>query len=220
MSNMDSIVMVNGVKMTLAAYRKQLRAMGKIQPKKRVKKQPTEIQLDSKDIVTLVNGVKLLKSFKAYRDNGYRQWGCKCRDVINMRGIKEPFLQLTCKYWEIRELVNKIEVIGCKCNEKAVFDYMETLGYRLDDMIQILLNLSKAISENQICYRYKNEKFVYENDKRLGLRELMSRVCRSVIDMQNIIITCGAYQKKGIDAFDYTDKCLNGMLSCWSGNER
>ena len=133
MSNMDSIVVVNGVSMTLAAYRKQLRASGKIQPKKRVKKQPTEIQLDSKDIVTLVNGVKLLKSFKAFRDNGYRQWGCKCRDVINMRGIKEPFLQLTCKYWEIRELVNKIEVIGCKNNEKAVFDYMENLVYKLQN---------------------------------------------------------------------------------------
>ena len=220
MSNMDSMVVVNGVKMTLAAYKKQLREQGKIKTKKRVKKELTDIQLDSKDIVKLVEGVRLLKSFKAYRDNGYRQWGCKCRDVINMRGIREPFLQLSCKYWEIRELVNKIEEVGCKCNEKAVFDYMETLGYRLDDMIQILLNLSKAISDNQICYRFKDEKFIYENDKRLGLRELMSRVCRSVIDMQNIIITCDAYQKKGIDAFDYTTKCLNGMLSCWSGNER
>ena len=159
MNNMDSMVVVNGVSMSLSAYKKQLRASGKIQPKKRVKKQPTDIQLSSKDIVTLVNGVRLLKSFKAYRDNGYRQWGCKCREILNMRGIKEPFLQLTCKYWEIRELVNKIEEIGCKCNEKAVFDYMEKLGYKLDDMITILLNLSKAISEHQICYRFKDEKF-------------------------------------------------------------
>lgn len=218
----ESMIVVNGVSYTQSEYKKYLKEKGKIKsaPKKKKKVVPTEIQLDGLEIGVLVKGVKLLKSFDAYYHNAYRQWGKEVKEVLfENKEIGGQFIKFVSKYKEIESLMSIIEKVSGK-SEKAVYQYIETMGYKVDDIIEILTNLSKAISKNDICQRFNNRKFIFENGRRLGLKELMSRVCRGLIDMQSIIIKCGAYGKKGIDPFEYTTKSLNGMLSCWSGNER
>ena len=58
----ESYVMVNGVTYTQKEYKKMLRDKGIIKPKKKVKKQTTDIQSETMDVKYLVDGVKLLKS--------------------------------------------------------------------------------------------------------------------------------------------------------------
>lgn len=216
----ESFVTINGKTYTQKEFNKMLREKGLIKPKKKVKKQVTDIQLQTIDIKGLFKGVRLLKSFDAYYHNGYRQWGRVAKDVIHGNDeIRKPFTKFVAKYDEVEEIMQQVEKVGMK-SEKAVYQYMETLGYRIDDIIQILTELSHAISKNDILGRYGEHKFVNEVGRRLGLRELMSRVCRGCIDMQKIIIQCGAYSTQGIDPFEYTTRSLNGMLSCWSKNER
>ena len=217
----ESMIVLNGVSYTQAEYKKYLKEKGKIKvtPKKK-KAKPTEIQLDGLEIKQLSKGVKLLKSFNAYYHNGYRQWGREVKEVLfDNKEIGGHFIKFVSKYNDINKLMIMIENVSGR-NEKAVYQYIEDLGYLFDDMISILTNLSTSISRNDICNRFKDRKFINENYKRLGLKELMSRVCRNLVDMQCIIIKCGAYGKKGIDPFEYSTKSLNGMLSCWSGNER
>lgn len=217
----ESVVIINGVKMTTSEYKKLLKAKGKIKaaPKKKAKKEASEIQLDTIDIKTMVKGVRLLKSLKAYHTNGYRQWGTIHKTIVGLNGIRQPFSKYNAKYWEIKSLMTEIEKIGGK-SEKAVYQYMEKLGYLIDDMIEIIKELSKGISSNNICQAFANEKAIYENDKRLGLKELMSRVSRTLVDMQCIVNKCTGYSVKGIDPFEYSTKAFNGMMSCWCKNER
>lgn len=220
MTSNESTIIVNGKVYTQSEYKKYLKEKGIIKPKKKVKKELTDIQNQTIDIKGLMREARLLKSFDAYYHNGYRQWGRIAKDVIHgNEDIRKPFVRFVAKYDEVEAIMNELEKIGMK-SEKAVYQYMETLGYRLDDIIEILKDLSHAISRNDILGRFGNHKFVNETGRRLGLRELMSRVCNAVCKMQMIIIQCGAYSTQGIDAFEYTTKSLNGMLSCWSGNER
>lgn len=220
MTSNESVIVVNGMTMAQKEYKRMLRAKGVIKPKKKVKKEVTDIQLQTLDIRGLMNGVRTLKSFDAYYHNGYRQWGRIAKDVIhNNSEISRPFVQYVAKFDEIEAIMNEVEKVGLR-SEKAVYQLMETLSYRLDDMVQILTDLSSAISRNNILYLYGEHKFVNETGRRLGLRELMSRVCHTIIDMQKIIDKCCDYSKQGINIFDYSTKSLNGMLSCWSGNER
>lgn len=216
----ESYVTINGVTMTTKEYRKMLNEKGLIKSKPKKKPKPTEIQLDGLEINVLIKGVKLLKSFDAYYHNAYQQWGKEVKEVLfDNKDIGRQFVKFVIKYNEIASLMNTIEKVSGK-NEKAVYQYIETMGYKLDDIITIITDLSKAISRNDICQRYKDRKFIFESGRRLGLKELMSRICRSLIDMQSIIIKCGAYGKKGINPFEYTTKAFNGMMSCWCGNER
>lgn len=216
----ESTILVNGKVYTQSEYRKYLKEKGLIKPKKKAKKSLTDIQNQTIDIKGLMSGARILKSFDAYYHNGYRQWGRIAKDVIHgNEDIRKPFVRFVAKYDEVEQIMNEVEKVGMK-SEKAVYQYMETLGYRLDDLIEILTDLSHAITRNDILGRYGGHKFVNEVGRRLGLKELMSRVCSGVIAMQKIIHQCGAYSTKGIDAFDYTTKTFNGLMSCWCGNER
>ena len=215
----ESYIVVNGISYTQKEYKKMLRDKGVIKPKKKAKKQTTDIQYDAMDIKALVNGVKLLKSLKAWHTNGYRQWGTIHKTIVGLNGIRQSFSKYNAKYWEIKSVMDEINKVGSK-SEKAVYQYMEKLSYLFDDMIDIIKELSSNISRNNICQTFANEKAIYENEKRLGLKELMSRVSRTLIDMQCVINKCSDYSLKGFDTIEYNTKSLNGMLSCWSKNER
>lgn len=216
----ESTIVVNGKTYTQLEYKNYLKEKGLIKPKKKVKKTLTDIQNQTIDIKGLIRETKLLKSFDAYYHNGYRQWGRLALDVIHGNDdIRKPFVRFVSKYNEVEAIMNEVENVGMK-SEKAVYQYMETLGYRLDDIIEILKDLSHAITRNDILGRYGEHKFVNEVGRRLGLRELMSRVCNAVCKMQMIIIQCGAYSTQGIDPFEYTTKTFNGMMSCWCKNKR
>lgn len=219
MTSNESIIVVNGVAYTQKEYKKMLREKGVIPKKKKAKKQISDIQLDAMDIKSLVEGVKLLKSLKAWHKNGYRQWGTIHNTIVGLNGIRQPFAKYNAKFWEIKSVMDEINKIGGR-SEKAVYQYMEKLSYLFDDMIDIIKELSKGISGNNICQDFAKEKAIYENSKRLGLKVLMSRVSHTLIDMQCIINKCSDYSLKGFDTIEYSTKSLNGMLSCWSGNER
>lgn len=215
----ESYIVVNGVTYTQKEYKKMLRDKGIIKPKKKAKKQTTEIQSNAMDVKYLVDGLKLLKSLKAWHTNGYRQWGTINKTIVGLNGIRQSFSKYNAKYWEIKHVMDDIVKVGGK-SEKAVYQYMEKLSYLLDDMIDIIKELSLNISRNNICQSFANEKAIYENEKRLGLKELMSRVSNTLINMQCVINKCSDYSLKGFDTIEYNTKSLNGMLSCWSKNER
>lgn len=219
MTSNESMMVVNGVYYTQNEYKKMLKDKGIIKPKKKTKKQVSDIQVETMDIDAMVKGVKLLKSLKAWHKNGYRQWGTIHKTIVSFDGIRQPFAKYNAKFWEIKSVMDEINKVGGR-SEKAVYQYMEKLSYLFDDMIDIIQELSKGISRNNICQRFANEKAIYEDYKRLGLKELMSRVSHSLIDMQNIINKCSGYSLKGFDTIEYSTKSLNGMISCWSGNNR
>ena len=55
----ESYIVVNGISYTQKEYKKMLREKGVIKPKKKAKKQTTDIQYDAMDIKALVDGVNV-----------------------------------------------------------------------------------------------------------------------------------------------------------------
>lgn len=215
----EQVIVVDGVKMTLADYRKSLKEKGMIKPKKRTKKILTDIQEQTLDIKGLVKGCTLLKSLKAYQDHGYKQWGTTCKEILSMFRIKDAFRRYNIAYRALNELVKEVEYVGMK-NEKAVYQYLDRLSWKIDDTITAVVELSSAISKSDILGHFRNEKCIYETGRRLGLKVIMSRVASTLIDMNNIIYKCNEYTNKGLSPFEYNQKAFNGMLSCWCRNER
>lgn len=219
MTNSDSFVVVNGVRMTQSEYRKQLKAKGVIKPKAKVKKQPTEIMLQAEQIDKMISKAKTLYSFIAYKRHGYRQWGTIVNTIMAIEGIRKPYIRYVAKYYDIQNLLKQIKDCG-KRNEKALYGYLEDLSYRLYDIYDILLEVSKGVSRSGILDRYANEKCIFETGRRLGMKVLLSKTHETCTDILRIATTCGDFSKDGIDPFEYSTKSLNGMISCWSSNER
>lgn len=218
----ESMVTYKGVSMTSSEYKKMIRENklkkalenGEVikKPKRRTKVL-TEIQYQSIDIKTLTNGVKLLKSFDNFYHRVYKDWGCEARDIIyKTKDINKFFVKFISKYKDIQRQIDLIESIGMK-SDKSVYQYMEQLSYYLDDMVHILTDLSKSISKNCILDRFKDKPFVNSVGKRLGLRELMSRVYSSVQKMQTVIRRCGFYGSNGLNPFEYVPQTTNNILN-------
>ena len=209
----EGLVIVNGVTMTLADYRKKLKENGRIKVVKR-KKVKTEVQQQVVDIKKMIKSVKLMESLKAYYRNGYRQWGAVHKNIVSLNGIRKPFSMFIVKYYEIKRLVSEIERIGLR-SDKAVYQYMEKLSYLVDDMVHIINDLANGISKNNICQRYENEKCIYEVGRRLGLKELLSRVFSATCDLQKIAQTASGYAMKGNDPFEFTQQTYKTLTKCW-----
>ena len=118
----SQMINVNGVMMTLKEYRTKTR---KTQKAKKQAKEMSAIKLLPNEINYLMKQVKVIKSLGAYYDNGYKQWGTKCRDyVINHKDMEIPFLNVRMRSRELMEIAKDIEKISKK-GEKAVYQYVQ-----------------------------------------------------------------------------------------------
>lgn len=144
----SDIIVVNGVRMSMADHRKQIKAK-KHNIVKKHKKQPTEINLLPTEIKSMMRNVRLLKSLTAYYNNGYRQWGRIAKMVIEQKEIRSPFIKFISKQKEIEETINEIANISKK-NDKSVFAFVRKLSYQLDDIRTHLQDLSNVEIEKII----------------------------------------------------------------------
>lgn len=205
--NSDRIT-VNGITMTITEYKKQLKAkkqaMSKKQTptkKRKAKKQETEITILPKEIKTMLKSAKVMKSLAAYYDNGYKQWGNICRDILNLKEIRPHFTFYRAKATEVTNTINEIANIA-KGNEKAVFQYVRKLSYQLDDIKQHMQNLYKGTTSSGVIEAFGKHEAINGEGKRLGLRILMTRTFKAVDELETIIKRLQTIADKGVDIFD------------------
>lgn len=208
-------VIVNGVKMSMADFKKLVKEKKSKTKAKKQKKVLTDINLLPSDIKEMMKKVKLIKSLSAYYDNGYRQWGTIAKRIINLDGIRKPFVLYRAKVREMQQTMNDIAEIA-KNDEKAVYQYVRKLSYQLDDIRTQIDLLFKGVSESGIIYCYKDHECINGSGRRLGLQTLMSRSLGATIELNDIIKRCQKISDKGVDAFDYTQETYNGMINAFS----
>lgn len=209
----DTII-VNGIKMSMSEYRKQIKAKKNIKTKK-VKKELTDINLLPNEIKYMMRNVRLLKSLSAYYNNGYRQWGRIAKLIINQKEISSPFVKFNAKQTEIEHTINEIKEIS-KHNEKAVYAFVRKLSYQLDDIKEIMVELCKGVGSSGVISQFINHECINGEGRRLGLRILMSRSYKAAVELEKIIRRCQNISDKGIDALDYQNETYNGLISTWS----
>lgn len=188
----SDFVLVNGVKMTTKEYKEMMKAKlgitNKPKPKRR-KKQETEIRILGSDIRYMVKSVKLINSLSAYYDNAYRQWGVIGRDLVNHRDIRPHFVLYRMKAREITNKLNDITDMA-KRNSKAIYQEIENLSYKLDDIKQIIGNLSSGIVKSGLMDLYKDKEFICGVGRRLGIQTLVSRSCMAIKQINDVIRKC------------------------------
>ena len=170
-----NIIVVNGVKMTLTEW-KQIKQATKPQSKpKKAHKQVTAITILPDEIKALMKGSKVVNSLAAYYNNGYRQWGNVCKDVINNRNIASPFIKFNMEARKTNELIAEINHIA-KHNSKSVYSYVRKLGWQIEDLQTALKALYDGIEKSEILYSpYATSECINGTGRRLGLKILMFR---------------------------------------------
>lgn len=209
----DTIV-VNGIRMPMSEYRKRIKAKKNVNTKK-VKKELTDINLLPNEIKYMMRNVRLLKSLSAYYNNGYRQWGRIAKLVISQKEISSQFVKFNAKQTEIERTINEIKEIS-KHNEKAVYAFVRKLSYQLDDIKEIMTALCKAVGYSGVISRFIDHECINGEGRRLGLRTLMSRSYKAVVELEKIIRRCQNISDNGIDALDYQNEVYNGLINTWS----
>jgi len=191
-------IIVNGVEMTMKEY-------CKLHPRKRKTTKVANIRtikMLPMHIKDMMKQVKVLKSLVAYHEHGYRQWGRIATEILNMRDIKTPFAQVVIKTKQAERLVKKIDTIA-KSNDYDVFQYVNQLQMRLEELTTQLTWLVNGITSSHITKYYKDHECINGEGKRLGLRILCIRSQKAIGELEVICQKLWDMQENGVDALEY-----------------
>lgn len=198
----SNTIVVNGISMSMIEYRKQMKAKT-AKPKRRVKKQLTEIQLLPNELTYLMKQVRIIKSLGAYYNNGYRQWGTKCRDyVLNLEETNIHFVRFQLRSEELMKIMQDIKKLA-KLKEKAIYQYVEKFAYKLDDIKEQMQALCNGVKQSRVIEQFKDYEFINGQGRRLGLKILMIRTSKAIDEIDVIINRLSDITTKGVDAFNY-----------------
>ena len=175
-------IVVNGQVMLLKEYRAM--KMGK-NPSKPKRARKTEINIVGEYMDDILKGARLMDSLAAYYDNGYRQWGNICKELLEIDEIRKPFIKFRIKERETRETIDMVEKKSRR-NSKAVYDYLEKLGYDLDDISTIMDKLANGVIESGVIDRLQGHECINGKGRRLGLQTLISRTNKCIKNLQFI----------------------------------
>ena len=175
--------------------RKPTKRNTKIVNTKTIKQIPIEVK-------NLMKQVKVLKSLVAYKENGYKQWGRIANDIMNMRGVKMPFEQVVIKTKQAERLIKKIDTIA-KANDYDVFQYVNQLQLRLEELTTELNLLVNGINASHVTKVFKDHEAINGEGRRLGLRILCLRSRKAVDELEIICQRLWDIQEKGVDVFEY-----------------
>ena len=160
------------------------------------------IKLIPIEIKNMMKQVKVLKSLVAYKENGYKQWGTIANTIMNMRGVKMPFDQVVIKTKQAERLIKKIDTIA-KANDYDVFQYVNRLQLRLEELTTQLNLLVNGITSSHVTKVFKDHEAINGEGRRLGLRILCLRSTKAVDELEIICQKLWDIQEKGVDVFEY-----------------
>ena len=195
----SGLITVNGVTYTEKEWKKlhkktTTKRTNVVNPKT-IKQLPIEIK-------NLFKQVKVLKSLVAYHTHGYRQWGRIATAIMSNRDIKTPFAQVVIKAKQAERLVKKIDTIAKK-NDYDVFQFVNQLQLRLEELTTQLNLLVCGINNSHVTKVYKDHECINGEGKRLGLRILCLRSSKAVDELEIICQRLWDMQEKGVDVFEY-----------------
>lgn len=196
----ETYVVVNGVSMTIKEWRQYKREKnGK--PKKRTPK-VTTYSLITDETTAMMKSVAVLKSIVAYNENAYKQWGTIANTILEAKHIRKPFTGVVSLTKDCIELYDKITNLAKK-KDRDVFQFVEKLGWKFDDLRTELEKLTDGIRESDVLRQFNTHECVNGTGRRLGLRVLTRRSYKATDDLLKICKRLDEIVSKGVDAFEY-----------------
>ena len=130
-------VVVDGKTYTMTQYKnmlKKAKATNNAEAKPKKKKAKKEENFIESEIKRIMQPITTLKSLSAYYDHAYRQWGKIGNEILENRYVRPHFVHYRVN---VRELESLIDSITQYKNEKAVFQYIEKLIWKIEDIKEL-----------------------------------------------------------------------------------
>lgn len=199
------------------AEREKAKAEGrKIVKPKKAKKEEKEIGIVAQKVQELMKTMPTLKSIRVYRDHAYRSWGTIANEILAHRSISKPMASYCCQFSELNELIDQIEMLA-KRNEKAAYQYVEKIIWKLDDMRICITAITKAVNESGVCVRYRDHEAINGKGRQLGLATVVKKCHKTLTQMESVAKELEEIVKKGTDPFLYgTHLSMRSRSRVWA----
>lgn len=214
-------ICIGGKTYTMAAYRQMLRekkqAEGKTTKTKRKKKAaPKEVSMMAEEVEKLIKPLSVLKSVQVYRNHAYRSWGTIANEILSYKGISKPMAMYCVRFGELNTLVADIQHMA-KRNEKAIYQYIEKVAWKLDDMKTNIIEMIRAANESEVCQRFKDHEAIYGKGRQLGLATVIEKCLKAIGQLEDVIKELKKIAENGTDPFNYGNHMsAKARARCWA----
>lgn len=220
---MECYIMVNGVKMTEKQYKEYRKAKEAAKKPKTKKKKVKVSDINVKEISAvaiqierMLKPLTTLKSFSSYYDHAYRMWGNIARDILNLKEIRPHFVFYRVKVRELEALLDDIQKMA-KRNERAAYQYVEKMAWKLDDIKTDINNIAKGVNSSGVIQQFKNHECINGTGRRLGLETLMNRTIKAISEIEDVIGTLQKIADDGVDVMNEgAHMSPRARARCWA----
>ena len=104
-----------------------------------------------------------------------------------------------------------------KRNEKAAYQYVEKIAWKLEDIKTHITNLMNGAVESGLMELYNNEECINGKGKRLGLQTLAGKTFKAISQLEDAIGTLKKIADDGTDPFSVGDHMsARTRARCWA----
>ena len=206
-------ITVGGKSYTMAEYKKMLKEKKEAEGKKAEVK---EISAVAMEIEKMLKPITTLKSLSAYYDHAYRQWGTIANEILEHHKIRPHFVRYRVNVSELSSLVEEVQKMA-KRNEKAAYQYVEKIAWKLEDIKTHITNLMNGAVESGLMELYKDEECINGKGRRLGLQTLAGKTFKAISQLEDAIGTLKKIADDGTDPFSVGDHMTaRTRARCWA----
>jgi len=208
---------------TMKEWKEMQKAKAKEEAKATTKKKTRKAKKNEKEVTEVaayinkaVSQMTALKSFAAYYDNAYRQWGTIANQILNNRKIRTPFVKYRVTLAELNALLEEVDKYA-RLGEKAIYQYVEKVSWKLEDVKENMDNILKGVHESKVAVTFRDHEAINGCGKRLGLQTLAKKSFKAISQMETAIKELKHIAEVGIDPFKYGDYMTPHTRSrCWA----
>ena len=226
MAKVTEYIIVNGERKTIEQWKEEVKTKQKerrgkkrfldLSKPKKQKKETKEIGVIAEEIEKLLKPIITLKSIQVYKNHAYRSWGKIANEIFSHKGISKAMSAYCVKFGELNKLVEDIQTMA-KGNEKAAYQYVDKIAWKLDDMKRDIVEIIKATEESGVCERYKGHEAIYGEGRQLGLQTVITKSLATISEVEEVIATLQDIADKGTDPFSYGNHMsAKSRARCWA----
>jgi chromatin segregation and condensation protein Rec8/ScpA/Scc1 (kleisin family) len=214
---MEDTIIVNGVKMTMKEYKAYCAKKNLLKnPQSKKKAVVKEISAVALQIEAMLKQMSVLKSVQVYRNHAYRSWGTIANEILAYHGIRKPMAEYCVRFGELNSLLLEIQKMA-KRNEKAAYQYVDKMAWKLDDMKTNITEIMKAVAESEVCVRFKSHEAINGKGKQLGLQTIIDKCYATISQIEATINDLKKIADEGTDPFHYGDHMsARARARCWA----
>ena len=213
---MEDTIIVNGVKMTLREYKALRKSKETVKKPTKRKNTVKEISAVAIEVENMLKQMGTLKSVQVYKTHAYRSWGTIANEILSYYGIRKPMAEYCVRFGELNALLADIQKMA-KRNEKAAYQYVDKMAWKLDDMKTNIIDMMKAVEESEVCKRFKNHEAINGKGRQLGLGTIIDKCLNTIGQVENTIEELKKIADNGTDPFHYGEHMSpRTRARCWA----